>query len=150
MHKEPRSFWSNWLLAAVVGVELFSIAMLLPGWPAQRFFAWLLLDGQAITDPVAASYIAILYAVVGAVMLGWMAALVGVILVPFRRGEAWAWLTISGSLAIWYLIDSVLSVVLGYPLNAVSNSGFLFLFIVPLAATFRTFFPAEERRQVRA
>jgi len=70
-------------------------------------------------------------------MFGWGVMLLLVLLGPFRRGSHEAWLTLSISLAAWFIPDTIFSLWSGYWQNAVFNTALVFLFAIPLAATYR-------------
>ena len=74
----------------------------------------------------------LLGAVCGGIMAGWglMIWLVTTRLYP--REPALARSIVLGSAAVWFVIDSVGSIVAGAPLNAVFNVGFLLAFWLPL------------------
>ncbi len=73
-------------------------------------------------------------AVLGGVMVGWGITLMALIQVAGVVGRP-AWRGLTAALLAWYVIDSSLSVVTGYPLNALANTGFLLLFLVPVLAS---------------
>jgi hypothetical protein len=89
------------------------------------------------------AYLRLAHAVIGAVMVGWSITLLALVAGPFRRGERFAWWTIAGSMAAWFVPDTLVSLTSGFAGNAVLNLGFALLFAIPLAATWREF---TERR----
>lgn len=73
-------------------------------------------------------------ALLGAVMMGWAMTVFALVAAADQIGApAWRGLTIA--IVTWYLIDSVISVASGWPLNAVSNTGFLVTFLIPILAS---------------
>lgn len=141
MNLNVNRFWWFWLLSAVSWVILFGLALVF--FPAQmeRFFNWMLFASQTavpIQEPPAVDYLRFVYGVLGAVMVGWGVSMVWVLIGPYGRGERAGWLALATPLAIWYVIDSSLSVTQGFWQNAVLNSLFAALFALPLAATFNT------------
>ena len=140
------AFWTRTLLCAIAAVLSFSMMMLLRPAESQQLFN-LVAFGTAsypTTIPDAARpYIVFLYRVLGAVMIGWMLALLGIVLGPFQRGESWAWWAVSLSLGGWFAIDSAASLLTGFSGNAVLNLGFGIVFAVPLAASRRLFGRAQ-------
>lgn len=77
-------------------------------------------------------------AVLGAVFLGFVLALGVLIRQAFAAsGEAAAglWRTITGLMLIWYATDSAVSVLTGIPGNAVSNTGVLAGYLLPVLAS---------------
>lgn len=138
MAAAPAAFWVRWLLAGLVGVGAFGMALvLLPG-PMQSLFnivAFGAPDTPAAFGVEATAYLAFVYGVLGAVMAGWSIALLAIVHGPFRRGERWAWGAVTGSLGLWFVVDTTFSLVSGFPGNAVLNCVFALVLAVPLIAT---------------
>jgi hypothetical protein len=132
------SFWTRVLVGVITAVLVFSTGMLLLPADTQRLFN-LIAFGQlaypADIPPSAQPYIVFVYRVLGAVMIGWMLALLALVLGPFRRGEPWAWWAVTLSVGGWFAIDTTASLLSGYPGNAVLNLGFGLAFAVPLVAS---------------
>lgn len=65
----------------------------------------------------------------GAVTIGW-----GLTIVAAAEAAAGKSLIkgLTRAILIWFVIDSAASIVTGYPLNAVSNAGFVALFFAPM------------------
>jgi len=85
-----------------------------------------------------------LYGVLGGVMVGWGVMMFAIIYIPFKRGERWAWLTLTIGLLIWFVVDSIASAASGVYLNVALNTGFLLMYGIPLFATYRTFFNTKQ------
>lgn len=135
-------FWYNWLIGASFSVMLFSLGLILLPETMQSFFNLVYFgaedaDGRFSKD--ATEYIYFVNAVLGGVMMGWMTAILYVLVTSFRHGETTGWNIITVSLAIWFVIDSSASIATGFAENAVLNLGFLLMFAVPLAATYRIY-----------
>lgn len=142
MSKQINLFWWRWLMGATFATILFSFALILFPDQLQTFFNWLfftLTDRDVVLGETAVHYISFIYKVLGAVMIGWMITVLFLLLGPFRKGDPMAWNTITTSIVIWFVGDSVASILSGFAMNAVFNIGFLVLFIIPLAATYRQF-----------
>ena len=75
----------------------------------------------------------------GPTITAWAVALLFVVLVPFRRGERWAWWCIAASLAVWFPLDTAISIAEAIAINVWFNIGGLAMIAIPLAATFRDF-----------
>ncbi len=73
-------------------------------------------------------------ALLGAVMIGWVIALFGLIGSAEAIGAP-AWRMVTASVVVWYAIDSAISVASGWPVNALSNTGFLVTFLIPIVAS---------------
>ena len=87
----------------------------------------------------AVAYISLVHAVLGAVMVGWGAALLYIVVGPFRRLAKEGWHLLAVSIAAWFIPDTVFSLWSGFWQNAVLNLVFCVLFAAPLAATYRAF-----------
>lgn len=138
----PSSFWTLWLLAASAGVVVFGLALVLAPGLARRAFGLLLYGdaGRVATfGPEAVAYVSLAHGVLGAVMIGWGAALVLVVRGPFARGEREGWRIVVLSLAAWFVPDTAFSLASGSWPNAALNAALALLFVVPLAATRRDF-----------
>jgi hypothetical protein len=136
--KDRRRFWVGWLLAVTAAVTLFGLIMVaLPG-VAERFFAWMIFGTDVYpfgpgavapltTDPVAdpAAYARFVTAVLGAVMVGWGLLMAFVVAIPLQRGERWAWWGLLVALGTWFVVDTAVSLILGFGENALLNTAVL-------------------------
>ena len=136
-------FWWRALIAVDAGVILFGLSMvLLPGLILQ-FFGLVIYssaDSLSAFGDAPARYIVLLHGVLGAVMFGWGIALLFVLLGPFRRHANEGWLTVTVSIAAWFIPDTAFSLWSGFWQNAILNSVFAVAFAVPLLAA-RRYFP---------
>lgn len=136
-------FWQRWLLIATVISAVYGLALLAFSGPMLSIYDGVLFAGvstEARLGADAAAYIRFIFGVLGAVMTGWMSSLLVLAAGPFRRGEKSAWLAITLSVVVWFVVDSGFSLVAGYWQNAALNVGFAVIFAIPLGATFRHFF----------
>ena len=132
------TFWSRALALVIALVLLFSAGMVLRPVETQWLFNLVAFGTTTYPDTVPESarpYIVFVYRVLGAVMIGWMLALLAIVRGPFARGEPWAWWAVALSAGGWFAIDTTASLASGYPGNAVLNLGFGLGFAVPLIAT---------------
>ena len=90
-------------------------------------------DGE-IAEGTPRDYIRFVYGVLGAVIIGWMTTVIAMVRGPLRRRETWAWWAVTGALVVWFLVDTTLSLVLGFPGHALFNVGFVVVLGVPLIA----------------
>lgn len=144
MSNHPNLFWWRWLLVVTVGSMLFGLAFIVLPDPIQSFVNGLLFgspDAGGRFDAEATRYILFTYGILGAVMIGWMVAFLIILMTSFRRGERMGWNAIVYSMTIWFVIDSAFSLASGFAPNAALNLGFFILFAIPLAATYRHFYP---------
>jgi hypothetical protein len=133
-------FWWLWLVVVAGGVVAAGLVMVLAPGLTRRLFSLLIfasldtIDGFGAPAP---AYITLAHGVLGAVLVGWGAALLLILLGPFRRGSREAWFTCAVSLAAWFVSDTMVSLANGYWQNAALNAVIAILFAVPLAATYR-------------
>lgn len=111
-----------WLQAVLAGVCVYSLILVLAGRTAGSLFAWFgfgpdeSIDTRAVRD-----YLRLPFMVLGAVMGGWSLLMIQIVRGPLREGSRWAWLMLVQSLALWFLLDTGMSLVLGYPTHALFN-----------------------------
>jgi hypothetical protein len=94
-------------------------------------------DASRLFSDQANDYIAFAHGVLGAVMIGWMVALMSLILGAFGQRSTWNAITFSA--LTWYVVDTGFSLYSGVVANALFNTVFLVLFAIPLAATYGQF-----------
>jgi hypothetical protein len=131
------TFWWRCLVTVSMGVVLFGLILVLFPTLTLQGFSLLVYanpDQLAQNTPNAVSYIKLVHAVLGAVMVGWGAALLYVLFFTFRDNLAIGWKTITGSVLAWFIPDTTYSVISGFWQNAVLNVVFLILFAIPLLA----------------
>ena len=122
-----------WLQAVLAGVCIYSLILVLAGRTAGSLFAWFgfgpdeSIDTSAVRD-----YLRLPFMVLGAVMAGWSLLMIQIVRGPLREGSRWAWLTLVQSLTLWFLLDTGMSLVLGYPSHALFNVPFAVALGIPL------------------
>jgi hypothetical protein len=125
-----------------IGVAVFGLTLVVAPAVGRRIFSLLIYaspTGVADLGASATPYITLVHGVLGAVMFGWMIALLFIVIGPFGRGSREAWLAIAVSMTAWLVSDTVFSLWTGFWPNAILNLGIATLFAIPLAATFRRF-----------
>lgn len=134
-----RLLWDRWLLVAWLLALLLGLALVVFAAPMVSVFDALFFDaGAAPVDTEAGlAYLAFVYRVLGAVLVGWAALLALVAAGPLRRRERWAWWAVAASIGTWYVLDSAGSLIAGFGANALLNSALAILFAIPLAAMWR-------------
>jgi hypothetical protein len=141
-------FWWAWLIVVTIGVEALGLVLVLAPAVGRRVFGLLIFGSSTGIEELGAAatpYITLAHGVLGAVMLGWGAALLFIVLGPFRRGSRESWFTLAVSVTAWFIADTAFSVWTGYWQNAALNVVIGALFAIPLAATYRSF----RRRKTR-
>jgi hypothetical protein len=128
-----RSFWENWLHVWVwltIGFGLLFSGAGVPGLDAGAgLFYWIVSGGTLDAGAFDAPGMRISVALVGAVMLGWGCAMLAVW--RARGADVALWRGLTRAVLIWWVVDSVLSVATGFPINALSNTLFLAGFLLP-------------------
>jgi hypothetical protein len=130
------TFWQRWLMAwcgvlAMLGAVLAGAATDATSGPVRLVFAIIGGPGELQLD----AHMRFTLAVLGAVVIGWSLTLLGATRMAHRLGRdrgrsAWGWVTVS--LAGWFVIDSTLSILTGFALNAVMNTIFMAAFLLPI------------------
>jgi len=135
-------FWQRWLFwasvsTAVLGVLLvFFDTRFLPLFPeAMNEAFW----GASTMPDEVVDYHRFTHAVVGATVASWAAILAFIAHYPFRAREPWAWWCVFVSLAIWFPLDTAMSLYFGAWPNAIFNLSALVFLGTPLVFTFRDF-----------
>lgn len=135
MIARPLLLWSRLIqAAALVVLSLSATLLLLPGLGEAVFYQ--VYYGQ-ITSPVPVpgpvqAYIRFANGIIGAVMVGWMLAIIWLARGPLLHGQRYAWGAIAWPLLGWYVIDSTFSLAHGIWGNVILNTGTAVLFRVPL------------------
>lgn len=129
-----RQNWIRALWVAVEGVILFSLAMIFVPHLLHDFYTTLIYGSpDDLATGEAMPYIEFMYVVLGSVMLGWAISM-GFWVRLLAQGEAEAWNALAISMGIWFVIDTSLSLYLGFWQNGALNVPFLLMFALPLAA----------------
>ena len=74
-------------------------------------------------------------AILGAVMMGWALTLLTLIQAALKQPNLSLWRPMTGAILVWWGVDSSISVALNTPGNAISNTGFLVLYLIPVFAS---------------
>lgn len=128
--------WDRLLLVVVIGVTLYALGLVLFGLDlGDQVFNRLGFgpeDGQIVGE-VQREYIQLVYGILGAVIVGWMTTIGAIVVGPLRRREQWAWWTIAVASLVWFVLDTGLSLILGFMGHGLFNLGFAIALAVPLA-----------------
>ncbi len=125
-------FWQTWLTIWCLAVALFGLILAGAAFEATQAPARLLLTLMSPTntasfDPQARFTIGLM----GAVTLGWgLTAWVLIAAAPSLPPAIWARLT--AAIAVWFVLDSTISIATGYWLNAVSNTLITAAYLLPI------------------
>ena len=128
-----RTFWISWLQIVLALVCAYGLLLVLAGHIAGTLF-----DALGFGPPVDISsvelrdYLKLPFMVLGAVMLGWSCLMLLVVRGPLRRGEDWAITMLAQSIGLWFILDTSMSLVLGYATHALFNIPFVLALGIPL------------------
>jgi len=142
MDKMALHFWSRLVQGAAAVVLALSAVLMLAPPLGETFFHLVYFQQPASPVPVPAEiqgYLRFANGIIGAVMAGWMMAVIVLARGPFRAGERFAWNAIAWPLLGWYLIDTTFSIAHGVWGNVLLNTGTALMFGVPLLASRRHF-----------
>lgn len=132
------AFWRGWLnvwclLVFVFGLVLAGGGLAATSGPSEMLFG--VLGGQL--ELTWTPHLRFSVALMGAVTMGWAVTFFAAFSAAHRLGDQaaiiWRWIT--GSLLVWFVVDSALSVATGFALNAVSNAGLLVGYLIPVLAS---------------
>lgn len=140
--KNNINFWWRWLVTANVGVILFGLAQVLLPNLVRQGFSLMVFGSASYIDSFpldAIRYITLTHAVMGAVMIGWGVSMMYTLFTQFRKGEWHGWLSLVVALILWFIPDTAMSIATGFWQNAVLNTVFAILFVIPLSATYQIF-----------
>jgi hypothetical protein len=65
-------------------------------------------------------------------MAGWAFLMIQIVRGPLKEGSAWAWTFLTQSLSLWFILDTGMSLVLGYSMHALFNIPFAVALGIPL------------------
>ena len=124
----------TWLEVVLVLVLGYSLLLVFAGATAGSLFSWFGFGPEESIDTDAVrEYLLLPYMVLGAVMAGWVFLMIQIVRGPLKEKSTWAWSFLARSLALWFVLDTGMSLVLGYPMHAVFNLPFAIALGIPLA-----------------
>ena len=128
-------FWRTWMIGGCWAVGLFGVILAASAFeatagPTRLLFS--LLNDSVAFDP--APHLRFSLAVLGAVTIGWSLTLAAAIQAAHLLGDQArpVWVLVTASLVAWYAIDTTLSMATGFGLNAIPNTIFLVVFLLPI------------------
>lgn len=127
-------YWLTWMKLWCWAVVAFGVLMATGAAPTIDGPVVGLLTLMGGASPEMTQPLRFALALIGAVSIGWGLSLLAVVRVAGDLGDRARplWSGISAAVAVWYVIDSSLSVATGFALNAVSNTVLLVGYFVPV------------------
>lgn len=111
----------------------YALVLVFGGSLAEKMFSALGFGPPAdVTSAEISAYLRLPFAVLGAVLAGWAVLMLVVVRGPLRMGSPWALTSLTAALAVWFVLDTGMSFVLGYPMHALFNVPFAFALGLPL------------------
>ena len=128
-----RTIWIMWLTIVLALVFVYAVLLVVAGSAAGSLFEWFGFGpDDAIDTPEVRDYLKLPYMVLGAVMAGWAVLMLQIVRGPLRDGTPWALPFVSRALVLWFVLDTGMSLVLGYPTHALFNVPFAVALGIPL------------------
>ena len=128
-----RAFWLGWLQVMLVMLMAYGLLMVVAGSVAESLFSALGFGPpESIRSSDVSVYLRLPFAVLGAVLAGWATLMLFVVRGPLAAGAAWALRAMALSLGLWFVLDTGMSLVLGYPTHALFNLLFAAALGLPL------------------
>ena len=129
-----RQRYVTWLEIVLILVLGYSLLLVVAGATAGSLFSWFGFGPEeSIDTPAVRDYLLLPYMVLGAVMAGWAVLMIQIVRGPLNEEAPWAWTLLVRSLSLWFVLDTGMSLVLGYPMHAVFNLPFAVALGIPLA-----------------
>jgi len=130
--------WKTWITIWCWAVILFGVLLAGAAFPATdwgvRFLYGLLSSAPLPGDFLAAPGIRFSIALMGAVSIGWGCTVLFLLPVIHTAGAP-AWRGLTAALAVWFVIDGILSASTGFALNNLPNLAFMTGYAIPLLAS---------------
>jgi hypothetical protein len=133
------TFWRTWLTLSCLAAGVFGVVVYGAAFAATTAPIALFLD--LIGNPWPAEpgkHLHFAFGLMGAITIGWMMTLYTLLCAAWSLGDAEAqplWRGAAISIAVWYVIDSYVSIATGFPLNAISNTALAGAMLLPILVT---------------
>ena len=133
-----QGFWKIWMTIWCWGVLLFGVVLALVVVPvadaAPRFVFAMLSGDRAKVALLDQSPMKFGLGLQGALTIGWALTMLTMVRAA-NVGGAPIWRALTVALLAWFVIDSAISVITGFPLNAVSNALLMASYLASVLAT---------------
>jgi|GEM_PF-734614 len=128
-----KTAWVRWLEAVLVLLLAYSILLVVAGSVAGSLFSTLGFGPADAIDTVEVrDYLRLPYMVLGAVLAGWTFTMLQLVRGPLRDGSAWVVPLMGRAFGLWFVLDTGMSLALGYPAHALFNVPFGIALAIPL------------------
>jgi len=128
-----RRVWLVWLQVVLSLLLAYALVLVFAGTFAQSLFVALGFGPPAsIESSELSAYLRLPFAVLGAVMAGWAVLMLKIVRGPLTLGAQWALPALAVPLALWFVLDTAMSLVFGFPTHALFNVPFALALGVPL------------------
>ena len=131
--------WRTWLVGVGVGLTAFGVAMALASGTVLFEPLYHLIDPAfwqaGPPDPGSVSFRAWAFGAWGATIAGWGVVIALLARDAFGRPERWAWWALAVGTGLWFVLDTVISIMHGVWFNVAINVVVSALVAVPLVAT---------------
>ena len=125
--------WITWLQIVLAALLGYSLVLVFAGSVAGAWFSALGFGPpERASTPEVRDYLKLPFMVLGAVMAGWTVMMIQIVRGPLREGSAWARSVLISSLVVWFVLDTGMSLILGFPLHALFNVPFAVALAIPL------------------
>lgn len=137
------SFWQRWLF--VVSIIIAAAGVLMTLFSGSALFDLLNQQinptfwGTASPGEHAAKFQQFVYGILGATMAGWAIIIAFIARYPFHNKEKWASDGLLVGMLVWYVLDTGLSAYHAVYVNAIANTAFLLLVLLPVVFTRKEF-----------
>lgn len=122
-----------WLQLVLGAVFVYSLLLVFAGSLAGSLFSWFGFGPtESIDTNEVRDYLLLPYMVLGAVMSGWVFLMLLIVRGPLKDGLPWARKFLIQSLSLWFVLDTFMSLALGYPTHALFNIPFAVALGIPL------------------
>lgn len=128
-----RTGWIRWLEVVLALVLVYSLLLVLAGSVAGSLFSALGFGPpDAVDTDDVRSYLRLPYMVLGAVLAGWTVTMMQLVRGPLRDGATWVVPLVARAVALWFVLDTGMSLALGFPTHALFNLAFGIALAPPL------------------
>lgn len=131
--ERQRAFWIAWLQVVLSLLVIYALVLVFGGSIAEGMFsAFGFGPPDSVTSVELSAYLRLPFTVLGSVMVGWAVLMIILVRGPLTSGAQWVIPALAVPIGLWFLLDTGMSLVLGYPTHALFNVPFALALGVPL------------------